>query len=196
MSMCIKAVTGAYEDNKRETLNSLLRVITPFPKRDNCEEVSVKAASCACVPLKLLEGAGMIACGAILCPIPCTICKIETEHEGTEVSVKKIYPELRKPNTPCHYHDEYCQLGRIIYSEGTDISCSCGQRPEEKQNYIYAKSSLTGYECLSSGVGKIVNTVFSMICCPISSCCTAIQGPAKNAENANAPFSPGPEGIR
>ena len=167
MSMCTKAITGACVDDQRETLNSLLRVKTPFHERDLCEEVSVRTASCACFPLKCLEAVGMIACGAILWPIPCTICKIETEHRGADVSVKKIYPGFRTPNFPCHYSDEYSSNGQVTITKGTSVPCSCCQIPEGEQNNIYATSSLTGYNCLSSGVVKIVNTLFSMACCPL-----------------------------
>ena len=177
MSMCTKAIIGACGDDIRETSNSLLRIKTSFPERDICEEISVKTASCACFPLKCLEGVGMIACGAILWPIPCTICKIETEHRGADVSVKKIYPGFRTPNFPCHYSDEYSSNGHVMTTEGTSVSCYCRQRPEGEQNNIYATSSLTGYDCLSSGVGKIVNTLVSMVCCPIScislACCSS-----------------------
>jgi hypothetical protein len=168
MTMCIQGVTGAYEDNKRETLNSLLRVQTPFPERSKCEEIVVKTVSCACFPLKCLEGLGMITCGAILWPIPCTICQIETEHQETDVSIKKIYPSFRKPNIPCHYEDSSHSGNQVISNEGYSISCSFGKRPKGEQPLVNAESSLTGYNCLSSGVGKIVNTVLSTICCPIS----------------------------
>lgn len=170
MSVCTKAISGAYDNDKRETLNSLLRVKTPFPKRNSCEEISVKTAECAYFPLKCLEAAGMIACGALLCPMPCTVCKIETEHVGTEVSVKKIYPSCTTPNIPCRYQDKYLTNEGATITEGWSIGCTIGNRPEGDREYINATSSLTGYDCISSGIGKIVNTIVSMVFCPISSC--------------------------
>ena len=176
MSIFLKAATDAYKDNKRETLNSLLRVTTPFPKREAHEEIAVKTASCACFPFKCLEGLGMITCGLLLWPIPCTVCKIETEHNGTDVSVTTIYPGTRRPNIPCHYDDEYRTTSKQSIVSGRSIPCSCGQRPEGEIDYIKANSSLTGYDCLSSGVGKIVSTVFSMLCCPFSTVSLACCG--------------------
>lgn len=175
MSLCTKALTGAYNDDKRETLNSLLRVKTPSPKNDKYQEISIRTASCVCFPLKCLEGIGMITFGAILWLVPCTICKIETVHEGTDVSVKKMYPGLRKPHIPCHYKDTYHVAGKKITDTGWAISYLPPQRLEGEKDYTRVSSSLTGYECLSSGVSKIVSTLISMVCCPIKcatlTCC-------------------------
>lgn len=186
MSLLIKACCGAYEDDKREALNSLIRVKTPFPKRSDCDELAVKTASCVCIPLKCLESVGMMVCGAILWPIPCTVCKIETIHEGTQVSVKKIYLDCRSPNIPCHFDDIYYSKDSITRYEGTSIPCSCcSQRFEGKQEEVYATSSVTGYGCISSGVGKVVSTLLSSVCIPIS-CMFLACGNKEDSSNSTS----------
>jgi hypothetical protein len=121
----------------------------------------------------------LITCGALLWAIPCTVCKIETCHHGTDVSIKKIYPDFRKPNIPCHFDDKYEIEGRstVAKKTGALLTChlGCGNEKFEEKN-LTATSSLTGYNCLSSGVGKILNAICSAMCCPINSifaCCNA-----------------------
>lgn len=180
--MCTQACLGAYEDNKRYTCNSLLRVKTPFPKRENREEIAVRVASCACAPFQCLEGLGMIACGAVLWPIPCTVCKIETHHSGTDVSLNKCCLSFRHPNYPVHYSDQYQSVkpasieGKYMIKDtvtkGEKFSVNINQRPTtEIDGDFHAKSTLTGFQCLTSGIERIIGTFYSVLCCPVNCVC-------------------------
>lgn len=183
VSCCCTTMYDAYEDGRRETYNSLLRIKTPFPKRTDDKELDVRIASCVCQPLRMIEGVGMIACGALLWPIPCTVCTIKTEHFGTSVEGSCCLG-FRRPNIPCHFKDEINMSVRKENSEiteartvqGNQMPCSCGfMHPQEQENpdqraNIFVKSSVTGYSCISSGIGKIINSIILMACCPIACC--------------------------
>ena len=180
MSLCCTAVSGAYEADKKETLNSMLRVQTPYESRSLLEDLAIRTASCACAPLKCLEAGGLIACGAALWIVPATVCVIGTTHHGRDVEVTKVVPSLRKPNVPCHFYDKYVipqvqdisSMGStaiVTDTEGCAIHCPCPAHDEQvrETRRFHAESTVTGYNCVIAGLSKISATFLNIACCPI-----------------------------
>lgn len=173
---CVNACSNAYQDDKRATCNTLLRVKTPYPKRENCEELFSKIVGCVCFPFKCLEGCGMMLCGAFLWPIPCTVCRISTEHVGTHVSVKGCCFDTRMTNHPCYFKDTYIRPTPTGWnqteSDGCDAFCNlCEVHYEGSIEQVSAGSSVTGFGCIWAGCHKVLHTVFNMACCPFQCCC-------------------------
>ena len=169
----VNAFQEVYKDDKRETLNSLLRYKTPSPKRSTGESIAVKVASVVCSPFKVLKGVGMIAAGAVLWAIPCTVIKIKTKHYESELAVTSVSFMGKPPTCPFWYSDAY----DLVYMNGNSkitksssmqscgISCSIGQPSEGKQGYITGESVVTGYHLLTGGIGKIIRTALSLVYC-------------------------------
>lgn len=186
--MCLKAIDSALVDQQSECLNSLLRVHTPFPARTAKEEVAVRVADCACAPLKCAGGAAMIAYGAVLCPIPCIVSHIETHHDGVSVQIENIYLVKRLPNTPCHFEDhkkvtEFTPEGIIFketHSTGNEYNWRWNGNHHFKGSIAdtRATSSVTGYQCITSGIGRMLSGAVAVACCPCIvmwvGCCTGI----------------------
>lgn len=178
---CLDPCSNAYHDDVRATCNSLLRIKTPYPQRSVNEEMASRIVGCVCSPLKCLEGLGMIACGALLWPIPCTVCRISTEHAGTSVSLNKCCLDFRCINVPCYYQDRFSKPtpDGFIQEEAQGYDCSCAGCDPHYQGdlpQIFASSTTTGFCCMAAGVGKIVTTVCQMACCPFQCCCCLCCG--------------------
>lgn len=191
MSSCADGCSKALADDYSHTFNSLLRNKTPIPRRMEEETAAVNIMSAVISPFKMLEGLLLISSGALLSVIPCTVCQIKTKHTGNDVYLKSLWPTFKYPTVlecercqpiellPCSFRDEVIILPKnsqskemqvietIGYSHGCIIGDISGDPiPENKEYYI--KSTLTGYQCASSGVGKIIDAYKRVFCCPIA----------------------------
>lgn len=171
--MTINTFREALGDDKRLTCNSLLRVKASKLQRSKKKEIAVRVAGVVMTPLKILEGAGLIVAGAVLAPIPCTILKVETHHFDDNVKVENVRIGFRKPNLPIYYRDVKYKKGSCITSRGLRISLMCGENYARKNpDEVYTVSSVTGYNLLTTGVGKVVTSAFSVLLLPVR--CTSI----------------------
>jgi hypothetical protein len=204
------AFENAYRDNRRSTLNSLLRIKTPRLERKPYEEIAANVASCMCTPLKYIEGLGMIVLGVAACPVPCCAYKLKTHHHGHDATIRDVSSQyfnryFNNHNLSCsncikapcvlimHFEDDYREAippaqsvnpSNHLYrkTNTSGYSCAfapCGQQALEGEidNAIYSVSSLTGYNCITSGIGKIVGASFAALhttlCTPVSLFCLA-----------------------
>lgn len=156
-----------YQSEKRETVNSLIRYKTPYP--DNSPSTNFMVDLCC--PCRLIEAITCITCGSFLWFLPCTVCKMETKHYGNDVDVEKcsLYPRCRTPN-PCGYEDTIHEQASNSHTNSKGYEISCNYTNLRPKGYIpiptNVTSTITGYQCINSGLSKILYTIENLLCIP------------------------------
>lgn len=164
---CPKCYTNYREDNSRETVNSLLRYKVPYPERSNCDQCTTDICATCFLPCKLAEAAGLIVCGIILCPIPCTYCHVRTKYYGTNGEMVTCGPRAKCqfPN-PIRYTEHNINTNETTTKYMTGFGWCGDIYHGDINSVIEIDSTVNGFQCINGGIGKALLAVRSVVNLP------------------------------
>lgn len=167
--MCTpKCINNCYEDDKRETVSSFARLSVSYPKRSLNDQCLTDTCSTIYWPIKLTESILCFTCGAVLCFVPCIVCKLETMHSGTDVDIQgcRPYCKCQLPN-PFRFKDKFYPSVSQTYhvNKGYQIGCSCStEKSHDPVTVTTAESTISGYQFMMGSVIKILKASWTALC--------------------------------
>jgi hypothetical protein len=168
-------------------LNSLLQESASSPKMTDEEKAIAGFLALIDGPVKVSYGLLMIAGGIILAPIPCVVANVSTsgyssalshvDMTGTErIEVTGIGLNFRTPKSPFHYREEIYSRGYRVITNGKQFGANIniqdkyGMQPEripENYRFFRAKTTITGFNLATTGLGRVITGTFDPIVGPI-----------------------------